>query len=730
MSISIRFYPGELWTFRSQRLRFERHLGNDLLYFLDEARLSPFQVEDEDGELCAPSVEWALEAFAAGDLKRQYEPSGAPARTTAIFQDIGPSEAAEMDPMALLRAFVVRGLDAMPTPPRSDKSYRIGLSKLWAAHPEEAAKFPQKPCPRAVRNWMDQRGEPGERRLSQMVSMSGRVPRQPRLCPLVRAEMSKAAIWYWSARRWSKTDAYARLAQGLEKINLERQSVQLPALRIPSRETFRKEVNRLECFDTFREKFGLKAANARFKACGKGLRATRILQLGAMDHTTLDGVVVFDGVVMLPLGRPHLTALMDVYSDCVVGELISFEPPSIYSVMECIKRANRPKMHLPRSADQFPDLRCIFGRFDEIVVDNGKEFSGVTMQDGLTDAGFSLRLAPVGSPTFKAVVERLFGTINSLQNTKLPGGVLKPELLREFGYDPAKDAVLTLSELEEILWETLTLFHITPRRGQGSPPAQLWANQAAAGIDTIGDDAALDRMLGKVEMRTVRRSGVELHGLTYHDIHKVSALLEDLIRYEPIRPRGKGSATAKVKVKYNPACLSEIHVWNRHTRSYVTLPCTDETYGGLVSLWQHRELQAWAIRKGEEFSTQADRLRVRAGIINMLEEMAPTLRGRERRAFARLQNSPKVQARTTGEVALAYAPARHDGLAPIIDHEPLSSARSDGGQKPSRPPPTKKRSQAKARRPKSIQDHAHLKPQTGGLADFSVDLSSWKEVEL
>jgi putative transposase len=473
MSISIRFNSGELWAFRGQRLRFERHLGNDRLYFVDEARLGPFQVEDEDGELCAPSVGWALEAFAAGDLKRKDDLSGPSARTRAIFQDIGPSEAAEMDSMALLRAFVVRGLDAVPTPPRSDKSYRIALAKLWAAHPEEAAKFPQKPCPRAVRNWMDERGTPGDRPLSQMVSMSGRVQRAPRLHPLVRAEVSRAAIWYWSALRWSITDAYARLTQTLEQINLERAAVPaLPPLVVPKYETLRKEVRRTECFETVREKRGLKFANSQFKACGKGLRATRILQLGAMDHTTLDGVVV-----------------------------ISFEPPSIYSVMECIKRANRPKMHLPRSADQFPDLRCIFGRFDEIVVDNGKEFSGVAMQDALTDAGISLRLAPVGSPTFKAIVERLFGTINSYQNTKLPGGVLKPELLREFGYDPAKDAVLTLTELEEILWETLTLYHITPRRGQGSPPAQLWAAQAVGGINTIGDDASLDRMLGKVDMR-------------------------------------------------------------------------------------------------------------------------------------------------------------------------------------------------------------------------------------
>ncbi len=44
MSISIRFNAGECWSYRGKRLRFERHLGDDLLYFLDEARLGPFQI--------------------------------------------------------------------------------------------------------------------------------------------------------------------------------------------------------------------------------------------------------------------------------------------------------------------------------------------------------------------------------------------------------------------------------------------------------------------------------------------------------------------------------------------------------------------------------------------------------------------------------------------------------------------------------------------------------------
>ncbi len=733
MSIFINFRPGERWFYRGKYLRFERYLGDNLLHFLDEARLGPFQIEDDDGELSAPDIRWVSEALAGGHLIRARDPQGPPVRKKAALHDVGPAEAEELDPLAKLRAFVVRGLDALPETPRSDRSFRNALATLWATHPEEVAKLPRKPSPRAARRWMDERGAPGDRTLAQMVSMSGRVKRRGRICIEVKAQVHTAALWYWSGLRWSITDAYARLQESLDKVNADRiEGSPLPQLKLPSLETFRREVRRLESFETFREKYGLRAANTRFKPCGKGLRAIRILQVGAMDHTLLDGVAVFDGAEMIPLGRPWLTVLIDVYSGCIVGFLLTFEPPSIYSVMECIKRANRPKIHLLSSAAAFPDLADIFGRFDELVVDNGREFAGVAMEDALADVGMSLRLAPVGSPTYKAIVERFFATLNMLLNRKLPGGVFPPEMLREFGYDPHKDAVLTLSELEELIWEALTLYHITPRRGHSLPPAQLWKESAKDhGIDVIGDDSQLDKMLGAVKYPClVTRSGVELFGLTFHDEAKVSALLEDLIEYEPVRRRRKGSATARVKVKYNPASLSEIHVWNRRTSSYVTLPCEDERYAAGVSLWHHRKLQEWAALRGEEFSTEADRLRVRASMIRRLEELAPSLKGKERRAMARLIASPKIQSRSDGEVALAYAASRHDGLAPVIEHDVLAPSRSDDGKKPSRPARVKKRGPAKARRPKAVQDHEHLKPETGDLADFSVDLSSWKEDEL
>ncbi|MBO9706656.1 MAG: hypothetical protein J7521_00455 [Caulobacter sp.] len=117
-----------------------------MLYFLEERTLAPFQIEGDD-ELLALDSEWAIRAFVVGDLKRERDLHGPPARKSAALQDIGPAEADERDPMARLRAFVVRGLDAMPETPRTDKSYRIALAKLWAAHPDQTADLPQSHVP-------------------------------------------------------------------------------------------------------------------------------------------------------------------------------------------------------------------------------------------------------------------------------------------------------------------------------------------------------------------------------------------------------------------------------------------------------------------------------------------------------------------------------------------------------------------------------------------------------
>ncbi len=728
MSANVRLHPGHLWGYQGSKLRFERELGDGHLYFLVEPSLAPFQIRGPDGNLTAPNRDWLIEAFAEGSLKRLADPQSFTAsRRIAAEREYDPETACALDPRYQLRRFVLTGLDEMGHAQLSEKAIARALYHLWRSTPEKAADFAM-PAPRTVRRWLERRGFCGERTTRQLISLSGRVPRRRRINPATVGLLQNAAIDYWTRREHSLKDVYARLADAIKATNKEREQEALPRpnLELPSIETLRLEVRKFECFDTYAAKYGEKRAKARFKGDGTGLSATRLLRLGCMDHTLQDAVAVIDANSSLPLGRPWITVLIDVRTRCIVGFVITFLPPSLYAAMECIKRANRPKLRLSDSHPQYPVLASIFGKFDEIVVDNGWELSGKAFEDANADIGTTVRWAPIKSPTYKAIVERFFGTLNSLLNTKVPGAVLKPELLRQLDYDPYKTAVLTLEELEHLVWTAISYYHIEEHSTLLRPPASLWEEEMTAhGIDIIGDDSQLDKMAGAVESgKRLSRSGVLLHGLQFHDPSVTTSLLQDLIGFEPVRrQRRKGSATVTVKVKYNPENLAEIHVWNARRHRYESLPCVDAEYTQATSLWQHEQLRKWTRAKGLSFSSETDRLVARAALIREIEELAPDLKIRQRRAIARLRGSPRVGDFIGPDIEVALAPARHDGMAPIIEQTPLASHRADDGTPPSRPP----RGGKKRKPPKGPPRASAISPEEVDAA--SIDISSWKGFE-
>lgn len=730
MTASIKMRSGELWEFHGLGIRFEREIAGGLLHFQIERTLTPFHIDDGDGPR-VPDWTWVLKMFAEGSLVRPREAKGPRARQVAERQDLDPETIDQMDKRARLRLFVLRGFDAACASPTTRAGITKALRELWLNSPEDAARFGRKPSPSAVARWMSERGEPGDRRLKHMVSMTGRVPRRRRLRPEIHRLMDRFALRYWSRRGWSQSDAYAMMACLIEYLNERacRYASGGAELKLPAKELFRRRLKTLECYDTYAAKFGEKKAAARFKPTGRGLEAARILRLGCIDHTFLDGVAVIDADEMLPLGRPWLTALLDVKSRCVVGFVLGYEPPSIYSAMECVKRANQPKVRL-LGHSRYEQFVGIHGRFDEIVVDNGWEFSGVSFEDAMADLGTSVRWAPIASPTYKAVVERFFGTLNTRLNRKLPGATLKPELLRELGYDPYKEAVLTIEELDELIWEAIGLYHLDLHRGLEQPPGLVWQRDARAhGVAVIGDVTELDKMLGAVRKGCeLSRSGVRMLGLQFHDQAKVGALLHDLIAGEPVKAqRRTGSATAKVKVKFNPANLAEIHVWNSRRNRYVTLPCTDERYACGISLWHHQRLREWTKLRGLAFSSEMERLQAKADLARKIESMAPELKQRQRRSIARLITKPVIQDKLQGVIELHHAPARHDGLAPTIESVPLAFERTDKGAascrpaRKSKPQPPKRVAAAKNQNRNERENAAFVVP--AGVS------KSWKDFE-
>lgn len=684
--INIQLNVGDLWELGGERHYFEQAMGGGFLYFRSERSGAPFQIPLDNGEAVSPTVDWLKEQFAIGAVRRL---DSAVATTTA--QQIAQAREddfdaiMEKDPRALVRQIVLKSLDRIPAYSRSDDGIRRALASIWAAKPRQLSEH-RPPSPTTVRRWLKERGCIDARSLKAMVSMSGRVPRAKRLPTFVHRRLHRTAMTYWSSAALTVRGAFDFLKWRLIEINRWLAERKLPAVPLPSSETFRKHVRFTECFDTVAAKYGLKEANNRFKACGTGLVAHRPLLLGAMDHTRADFFVVVDVDGWRLLGRPWLTVLIDVYSRCVVGWVLSFEPPSLYSITECIKRANRPKIQMLSGVAANAQLVDIYGKLDEIVVDNGWEFIGTSFESAMTDVGTSIRWAPVKSPTYKAIVERFFGTLNTLLHQRLPGGTFPIAQMRAWELDPRKDAVLTLDQAEALLASAVAVYHQELHRTLGDTPLNVWTKgvRAQGGVQVIGDDRLLEKMVGAHTDRTLSRSGISLFGLQYHAPALVGPLLEQLAGREPSRRRREGSATAKVTVKYNPANLGEVHIWNRVAGTFETLPCTDPDYAGGLSKWRHERIQEW---EREVVCVDEDDRRERRLALRSQIEGASSAKAiaRDKAKLARLLSSPRIEQIASGHLRVAYAQPRHDGMAPTIPTAPLAPERADDHAKPVRP---------------------------------------------
>lgn len=156
MGAPIRFQPGDCWEFDGTRLRFDKQLGDQLLLFIVERTLAPFQVEDGGDGLRAPDFDWASRAFAAGRLRQVADRRGLPsARQQAEKREYDPEAAAKMDAQYRMRRFVLQGFDTIGHVDLGEKSIARALTRLWREQPEKALALGPMPSTRSVKRWME-----------------------------------------------------------------------------------------------------------------------------------------------------------------------------------------------------------------------------------------------------------------------------------------------------------------------------------------------------------------------------------------------------------------------------------------------------------------------------------------------------------------------------------------------------------------------------------------------
>jgi putative transposase len=312
----------------------------------------------------------------------------------------------------------------------------------------------------------------------------------------------------------------------------------------------------------------------------------RLLERVEIDHTRSD-LVVIDDKDNLPLGRLTLTYCLDISTRYPLGYYLGFEPPSYLTVMECLHHAICPKGDMiSRYGTEHQWLA--YGIPATLVIDNGKEFIGHDLEDACQLLGMVLQYSPVQTPQFKAGIERMFGSLNTMFFHALPGTTFSNPAERG-NYDSVEQACVYMSEVDKMLHIfLLDIYAERFHRGLNGIPAQEWKEKMQHGFaPALPPDAAeLSILLGRTATRTVQHYGIEFLSLRYN--------CDSLIT---LRTRLKGQPA---KVKYHPADLSCLHVYDAFEKQYIRVPALDQEYTQGLSLWKHRVIRQMVLTEQDQ----------------------------------------------------------------------------------------------------------------------------------
>ncbi|MGO1190477.1 integrase catalytic domain-containing protein [Vibrio casei] len=388
----------------------------------------------------------------------------------------------------------------------------------------------------------------------------------------VDALMEQAVEGVISGRKVRIRSAYKRVRRKLRQHNLSNGT----KYTYPTYESLRKRVNKKTPFERLAAKKGVRVAKREFRRMGKKILTSAVLERVEIDHTVVDLFAVHP-VYRIVVGRPWLTQLVDCYSKAVVGFYLGFEPPSYVSVSLALKNAIQRKDDFLSSYESVENEWLCYGIPDLIVTDNGKEFLSKAFDKACESLLINVHQNKVETPDNKPHIERNYGTINTSLLDDLPGKAFSKYLQRE-GYDPLREATLTLDEIKEIylIW-LVDIYHTKPNQRGTNCPNVAWRRgcQEWEPEEFTGTKEELDFKFAIVDHKQLTKVGITVYkGLEYSSVR--------LAEY-----RGK-KGNHKVQFKYNPECMAVIWVLDQDENEYFIVPAIDYEYASGVSLWLHK----------------------------------------------------------------------------------------------------------------------------------------------
>ena len=385
---------------------------------------------------------------------------------------------------------------------------------------------------------------------------------------------------YLSPNRKSMRDVEVEVIQRVRAANATADPER--KIATPRFERIKEYIHELPEFDKYAARHGLPAAQRKFRGVLKSVFADRPLERVELDAARLDFIAVDDYGV--PLGRPWLHLCIDVRTRCILGYYLSYEPPSLATLFECLKHAILPKSTDWLSAVGVESKYPCYGVFEEIVLDNAFENHSDALHPLVDTWGGDIQFCPRRRPWFKAKVERFIRTFSEQLCQILPGTTFS-NILEKGDYNPIENAVISWRDVERIvaIW-ICDVYHQRPHGTLQATPANTWkaltqADQLLLPCD-VNDIVQVCRV---PEIRRLTHKGIESLDMFWNS--------QDLIRM-----RMEVGSETDVRVFFNRMNLGTVGVEHPTTREIIEVKNLAFDYANNLTLYQHKVNREYAKR--------------------------------------------------------------------------------------------------------------------------------------
>ncbi len=489
---------------------------------------------------------------------------------------VRPEPSEELWDAAKLRRVYVKAVQDLPT---TQQLFEQAILPVW----EQCRQTKAPPHWVTVLRWRDRfisQGSDTHSLVEQHQNKGNRKHRYPELVLQLVEEMIENI--YLTRERHSVTKVLEFAIDAVDKENRQRPaSMHLP---FPTRRLVQGLIDVIPAFDKHSARYGRTAAIRKFRAVLNHVVTEKRLEMAEIDHTKLDLFVLSDDGA-IPLGRPWVTVCIDNHTRCILGIYIGFEPPSYLSVARCLKHAFMPKTMLRQD---YPSIRHeweAFGVMGNLVVDNGLEFHGKSLEQACLSFDVEIIYTPRKSPWFKGKIERFMRTLNEGVSYGTPGTTFS-NIFEKDDYDPAKHAVIRLSVLREIVYKWVADYYHQKLHSSldQATPAAFWASSTSITSIPLSDDpGTIDVMLGKPDTVSLTHKGIRCNRLDYNSAEMVDW-------------RRQHGDKLKVEIRIDESNLGHIHVKHPEASSYIKVPALNRQYAEGISLWQHNVFRNYALR--------------------------------------------------------------------------------------------------------------------------------------